>query len=143
MSVVNLKARVNGNRPEFDVYCGREYDIYETSVWCNPYSSFKYSEEECLKKYEDYFWRSPELHKNIKNLKGKRLACWCKPKPCHCDFLCRLANEVVRKRSLACDSTDGEEEEEEDERQVIQPSQQQLPLPPLKKKSKKQRVAKE
>ena len=27
-------------------------------------------------------------------LRGKNLACWCKPKPCHADVLLKWANEV-------------------------------------------------
>jgi len=30
---------------------------------------------------------------NIKMLRGKRLACWCKPDPCHGDVLARMAEE--------------------------------------------------
>ena len=35
--------------------------------------------------------------KNINNLKGKNLACWCRldGKPCHADVLLRLANGSV------------------------------------------------
>jgi hypothetical protein len=73
--------------------------------------------------YIDYFWRSPELYKNIKNLRKKTLACWCKPKPCHCDFLCTLANE-------------GESTDEEDNGDVSDSERPTVPLPEKKLKRK-------
>jgi hypothetical protein len=95
MSVVNLKKRVDGNRPEFDVYIGREYLDLPASVWANPFTTFKFTAEECVEKFKEYFWRSPELYKNVKNLKGKKLACWCQPdEECHVTFLCKLANKA-------------------------------------------------
>ena len=101
MSVVNLKERVDGERPKYDIYCGRPWQEFPGSVWANPYSTFKMSEEEALRKYEEYFWNTSILVENVKMLKGKTLACWCKPKPCHAEFLCALANKE-----------DGEDEEE-------------------------------
>ena len=43
--------------------------------------------------YTEYIMNKPELLKLIpKELKGKRLGCWCKPLPCHGDVLAELAD---------------------------------------------------
>jgi len=44
--------------------------------------------------YEAWLISQPELVQKAKaELKGKRLACWCAPKPCHADVLARIAND--------------------------------------------------
>lgn len=38
----------------------------------------------------EHFWR---MSREIGELRGKNLACWCKPgKPCHADVLLEIAN---------------------------------------------------
>jgi len=46
--------------------------------------------------------QDPELVKRLVGLKDKTLGCWCKPKPCHCDVLLKLADEYsnIRKSEL-------------------------------------------
>ena len=41
--------------------------------------------------------RRPDLLAQLPTLKGKRLACWCKPKTCHREVLARLADRKARK----------------------------------------------
>ena len=39
------------------------------------------------------FGHMMNIAENLKNLRGKDLACWCKPgKPCHADVLIELSN---------------------------------------------------
>lgn len=44
----------------------------------------------------EWLWyRGAEIRRCMPNLRGKNLACWCKPgSPCHADVLLELANEV-------------------------------------------------
>ena len=47
--------------------------------------------EQVLAKYERHLHDSG-LIADIQELRGRDLACWCAPKPCHGDVLLRLAN---------------------------------------------------
>jgi len=72
-----------------DVYIGRP------SVWGNP---FVLQPDEprgaTIARYEAWLLSQPKLIERAKReLKGKVLACYCAPKPCHGDILARIANE--------------------------------------------------
>lgn len=76
------------------VHCKREdYDIYigRPSKWGNP---FKIGEDgarqEVIRKYREYILSNDELLKDLYELKGKTLGCWCKPSACHGDVLVDL-----------------------------------------------------
>ena len=94
--VVNLKHGVH-----YDVYIGRP------SIWGNPYShkegtlaKFKVnSVAEALEKYRAYLLNNAELMRQLSELKGKTLGCWCMPKNpekgklyCHGQILAELAD---------------------------------------------------
>ena len=84
------------------VHCKKEdYDIYigRPSKWGNPFThlnkttkaKFKVStREEAIKRYKEWILNQPELLKDLHELKGKTLGCWCKPKSCHGDILVEL-----------------------------------------------------
>lgn len=85
------------------VHCKKEpYDVYigRPSKWQNifshlPNSSAEYivsSREEAIELFEMWVVHQPELMRDLSELKGKVLGCWCHPKPCHGDILLRLAN---------------------------------------------------
>lgn len=99
---------VHCKREKFDVYIGRP------SKWGNPCviksSTVPFtmaslvgdgadfivvdSREEAIQGYEVYLSMHPELVADAKReLKGKVLGCWCKPKSCHGDILARVAEE--------------------------------------------------
>ena len=82
-----MKTRVvHCKRSPFDVYIGRP------SKWGNPYSIGKDgTRAEVIDKYRDYIMRQPALLRNVCQLKGKVLGCWCAPRPCHGDVLIELA----------------------------------------------------
>ncbi len=108
--VVNVK--VAHIRPEYanlqewmkdsnNVYIGRAGIVFIegkrfppahlVSPWANP---FKVTEtkslEEVLALYKhhlDKLLESPERRKELKQLRGKNLGCWCKPNACHGDIL--------------------------------------------------------
>lgn len=87
------------------VHCKKEnYDVYigRPSKWGNPFShkpntlaKFQTSSrEESIEKYMKWITRGEGKHllKDLHELKGKTLGCWCHPYPCHGDFLEFLAN---------------------------------------------------
>ena len=64
------------------------------SPWGNPFRIGKDGDrEEVVEKYRQWFWKRCQEGKvniaELKALKGKRLACWCHPLPCHGDVLLR------------------------------------------------------
>jgi hypothetical protein len=79
------------------VHCKKEpYDVYigRPSKWGNPFKIGKDgTREEVIEKYREYILSKPELLKDLSELKGKILGCWCKPKACHGDVLVELLNE--------------------------------------------------
>jgi hypothetical protein len=91
--VVNLR---HGLMPEGAVYIGRAQRgrRLKASKWANPYSFKRESERaEVIARYEhEHLPAHPELVAALSELRGKTLACWCAPKPCHGDVLVRLAN---------------------------------------------------
>ena len=80
-----------------DAYIGHRftrggYNLSET-IWANPSQrKDKCTQEEKVERFEAYLQTRPDLLARVHELKGKRLACWCKPKACHGDVLARLAD---------------------------------------------------
>lgn len=80
----------------FDVYIGRP------SKWGNPFShldgtlaEFKVaSRDEAISAYREWIQTQPDLLASLSELKGKTLACWCHPLPCHGDVLAELADRA-------------------------------------------------
>lgn len=95
-TVVN-KYKINMSDPDI-VYIGRG------SIFGNPFSMKNKSDEERSRVIEEYrHW----LHAQIKSgsitkemllqLKGKRLACYCSPKPCHGDVIIKAIDWIENK----------------------------------------------
>ena len=80
---------VHCKRQKYDVYIGRP------SKWGNPLEiGDGLTREDVIKGYELYLEEHPELVAAAKReLRGKILGCWCKPKVCHGDVLARIADE--------------------------------------------------
>jgi hypothetical protein len=94
----------NHNGQTTVVHCRKEpYDVYigRPGKWGNPFShlpntlaQFRVTtRDESITRFKAWILASPNLLKDIKELKGKVLGCWCKPKSCHGDVLAELANE--------------------------------------------------
>jgi len=82
-----LNKRVHGVPPGA-VYIGRP------SIWGNPFVIGKDgSRDDVIAKFEAYVRRRPDLMKQLHNLAGKDVVCWCAPARCHGDVLVRLANQ--------------------------------------------------
>lgn len=72
------------------VYCGRP------SKWGNPFITGKDGNRtQVILLHKEWILNNPTLIQEAKTeLRGKNLACWCAPKPCHCDIIFKIANEV-------------------------------------------------
>jgi len=89
---------VHRNKENYDVYIGRP------SIWGNPYTHIKdrdtkaeflvRNREEAIDKYREWIKSQPHLLEKLETLKGKVLACWCKPRACHGDVLVELLREM-------------------------------------------------
>ena len=99
MSVVNVKVKFlrkqgYNNLKDWlkdpnNVYIGRANRFVEgayESKWKNPFSVKKYGRKGCINKYKEYLYSS-DLIKDIDELRGKNLGCWCVPEGCHGDIL--------------------------------------------------------
>lgn len=83
--VVNIK-----KEEYFDVYIGRG------SKWGNPYKineATGFTREHVINLYRKYILTTlygKNLQKDLHELEGKRLGCFCKPLQCHGDILVEL-----------------------------------------------------
>jgi hypothetical protein len=81
---------VHCNREPYDVYIGRP------SKWGNPFEIGKDGTRKVvIEKYQNWIINQPDLMKDLPELRGKILGCWCKPQACHGDVLVRLANNAM------------------------------------------------
>lgn len=76
------------------VHCKKEpYDVYigRPSKWGNPFHiGIDGTREEVIEKFRNWIITQPKLLKDLHEIKGKTLGCWCKPKVCHGDILVEL-----------------------------------------------------
>lgn len=81
------------------VHCKKEpYDIYigRPSKWGNPFVIGKDgNREEVIALFKEYITkgRGKHLLKELEELRGKTLGCFCKPSACHGDILLELLGE--------------------------------------------------
>lgn len=91
-SRVQLSRRKGAKLPPNTVVVSRP------SRWGNPFKATgEYPVERAVEDYEHWLFTDPNgmeiLRAAQMELRGKNLACWCKPgKPCHADVLLRLVN---------------------------------------------------
>ena len=55
---------------------------------------FVNSRDEAIESYREWIVKQPQLLKDLHELKGKALGCFCKPNKCHGDILVQLVNKV-------------------------------------------------
>jgi hypothetical protein len=100
----NIKVVHCKKEPNFDIYIGRPNRFVRLSIeqasWPDPYkwgNPFKIgrdgTREEVIIKYREWILTQPELLKQLPELYGKTLGCWCAPLPCHGDVLKELAEQ--------------------------------------------------
>ena len=80
------------------VHCKREpYDVYigRGSRWGNPFRiGIDGDRDEVIIKYLAWIKTQPLLLKDLYQLRGKTLGCWCFPKNCHGEVLKNLAEDL-------------------------------------------------
>ena len=86
----------NKHYEEFDVYIGRG------SLYGNPFVIGEDGDRnQVIRKYRVYLWNRIRLGKtsisDVLSLEGKRLGCFCSPKPCHGDVLVNAFNFFKEK----------------------------------------------
>lgn len=87
---------VHCQRSKYDVYVGRP------SPFGNPFSHLATpnlarfrvkTREEAIEKFRYWLLQQPDLVARVRReLRGKRLGCWCAPAPCHAEVLAEIAN---------------------------------------------------
>jgi len=79
-----------------DVYCGRP------SKFGNPFSIGKDgTRSECIEKYRNWVVTQEELMKDIAELKGLRLSCWCNDgESCHVDVIVEMVEKMENKKKV-------------------------------------------
>lgn len=83
---------VHCKRAPYDVYIGRG------SKWGNPFRIGPDGDRsEVIALFRQHLEASPHLLSALAELEGKRLGCFCAPKPCHGDV---LAEFVTRKETV-------------------------------------------
>jgi len=81
---------VHNKRSNYDIYIGRP------SKWGNPFSIGTDGDRSTvIRKYREWIMQQPHLLKDIHELQGKVLGCWCSPQACHGDVLAELADKEV------------------------------------------------
>ncbi|EKS7774914.1 DUF4326 domain-containing protein [Edwardsiella ictaluri] len=92
---VQLTTVTNKDRDNnYDIYIGRG------SIWGNPYQiGIDGDRDEVIRKYKYDFDRGflrpfDDIDKNINEIKGKVIACHCKPLKCHGDIIADYVNSI-------------------------------------------------
>ena len=102
---MNKTTVVNKYRSQYDVYIGRG------SKWGNPFTITETaSREQVIAKYREWITQGDGKHllKDLYELKGKRLGCFCKPKACHGDVLVDLIKQLSHNMRYHSDNVEVE-----------------------------------
>ena len=108
--VVNVRGRIHEYGPRLEhapgdlVYVGRRWTMGGWDLPKHPlYNPFAYdtpsrrrdgTRAQVMAKYRVYLLQRPDLLALIPGLRGRALACWCAPEPCHADVLAELAEDL-------------------------------------------------
>ena len=96
-TVVNLKGHRDDPAYADVVYVGRAMHrggwTLEGSPLANPFRPGRDgTRTEIMSKYRDYLLARPDLVALARELRGKRLGCWCLPEPCHAEVIAEIAD---------------------------------------------------
>lgn len=104
-SVVRIRRTGGEVVQDCDIYIGRAMYMggwkLPKSKWANPFTVKECgnSSTVAVQKYRAWLLQQPELLKQLPELKGKVLGCWCKNKPedpCHGDVLVEFVEKGIR-----------------------------------------------
>jgi hypothetical protein len=109
--IVNLRHEELGDA----VYVGRANPRrgLAESIFANPYRvDVDGTRAEAIEKYRSWLLGRQELLERLRDLRGRRLACWCSPEPCHAGVLVELvdADQVLddlAAAGVAVEAVDG------------------------------------
>lgn len=88
---------VHFKKQPYDIYIGRP------GKWGNPYTiGIDGNRREVIQKYREWLLSGEGKHllRDLHELKGKVLGCWCSPKACHGDILHELSENELPLRGL-------------------------------------------
>lgn len=95
---VAVNVRHVNMKDEDIVYVGRDWAGHKNTGWGNPFYLANNARGSTLEKYRKYLTENKALMARLPELKGKRLACWCKPQACHADILAELVNALEQEQ---------------------------------------------
>lgn len=108
-TVINIRSLSPGDlRADDIVYIGRESKGYQLpeSPFHNPFpmrGSSAAERERVIQLFRTYLFDNPALVVRARmELRGKRLVCYCAPKPCHGDLLAEIANMTDEEFKHLC-----------------------------------------
>lgn len=108
-----IHARDLGQHPDA-IYIGREHagrgrgPSFKRSPWANPWSVCEHGRESAVALFARWVagdpevaamlppgnWHRPTADEIRRELRGRVLACWCDPQPCHGHVLAAIADET-------------------------------------------------
>jgi len=78
---------VHFRKEPYDIYIGRP------SKWGNPFTVEEYGRGGAINKFREWVAGQPELVKKIRReLTGRTLGCWCRPRDCHGDVYVEICD---------------------------------------------------
>lgn len=83
---------VNKYHSDFDI------NIQRGTIWGNPYASSEYDDP--IGMYRQHLYKQIKdkliTKQHFEVLRGMRLGCTCKPKPCHGDVIAEIVNKLFK-----------------------------------------------
>lgn len=87
------------------VHCKKEaYDVYigRPSKWGNPFEIGRDgTREQVIAKFKEHLINNQMLMRDLSELRGKTLGCWCKPAACHGDVIVDLCKGLFTSKILS------------------------------------------
>lgn len=86
---------------ERERFCKRDdvERIDRMTVWGNPFR--RGTREQNIARYRKHLWwliqNDPSVMYDLIRIRGKKLACWCHPKPCHGDVIVKAIEWAVEE----------------------------------------------